>query len=145
MLSSPCTLHTGGSAGVRAADGAGPPPCHLWSPSRDTARGLGRSAPGSGTQTDTSHRIGLRGRPGRTCSLSRSLSGKAQGTGRIFPAKEIRKEKDRGCNYITLNATTLILRLCTYDTIRILTLPPGNVLFQVRAISLVWPEPELLR
>lgn len=30
-------------------------------------------------------------------------------------------------------------------TIPVLTLPPGNVLFQIRAISLVCPDPELLR
>ena len=30
-------------------------------------------------------------------------------------------------------------------TILVLTLPPGNVLFQIRAISLVCPDPELLR
>lgn len=108
-LSSLCTLHTGGSAGVRAADGAGPPPCHPWFPSRDTAPSLGCSAAGSGTQTDTSRRTGPRGRPGRTCSLSRSPSGKARGTGRRFPAWEIEKEKDGGCLTCCLTAAPLIL------------------------------------
>lgn len=111
MLSSLGTLHTRGSAGVRAADGAGSPPCHLSSPSRDTAPGLGCSAAGSGTPTDTSRRTGPRGRPGRTCSLSRSQSGKARGTGRRFPAWEIGKEKDGGCDVWTPTAAPLILEV----------------------------------
>lgn len=94
---------------MRAADDAGPPPCHPSSPSRDTAPGLGCSAAGSGTQTDTSRRTGPRGRPGRTCSLSRSPSGKARGTGRRFPAWEIEMEKDGG--YDCLTAASLILEV----------------------------------
>lgn len=100
-LSSLCTLHTGGSDGVQAADGAGPPPCHLSSPSRDTTPGLGCSATGSGTQKGTIHTTGQRGRPGRTCSQSRSPSGKAQGKGRIFPARQSKKGKDSSWNYLT--------------------------------------------
>lgn len=143
-LNSLCTLHTGGSAVVRAADGAGPPPCRLSSPSRDTAQGLGCSVAGSGTKTDTNHRTGPRDRPGRTCSQNRSPSGTAQGTRRIFPARKICQEQDGGCNCLT-PALPFDLELLLCFPTQILTLPPGNVRFQVRAISLVCPEPELLR
>lgn len=45
---------------------------------------------------------------------------------------------DVGCTSICLFREACI-------TMPLLTLPPGNVLFQIRAISLVCPEPELLR
>lgn len=92
--SSLCTLHTRGSAGVPAADGADLLPCLPSSLPQGTAPGLGCSAAGSGTQTGTSHKTGLIDRPDRTCTLSRNLSGKAPRTGRISPRWRLWGKKD---------------------------------------------------
>lgn len=81
-LSSLCTLHKGGSAGVLAAGGAN---FHLYLPCLPRDMGLRCSAEGSGIQMCTSHKTGLIGRPSRTCTLNRNLSGMAPRTGRISP------------------------------------------------------------
>lgn len=89
--SSLCTPHKGGNAGVLAAGGAN---FLLFPPCLPRDMGLRCSAEGSGIQTCTSHKTGLTGRPSRTCTLSRNLSGTAPGTGRISPGGVITGKED---------------------------------------------------
>lgn len=87
--SSPCTLHTEGSAGVLAAGGAN---LLLYHPRLPQGMCQHCSAGGNGIQMSTSHKTGPIGRPGRTCTLSRNLSGTVPGTGRISPRIELWKK-----------------------------------------------------
>lgn len=85
--SSLCILHTWCSAGVLTADGADLPSSLHCSAPQGRVRGLGCHAADSGTKTGTSHKTGLTGRPDRTCTLSRNLSGTAPRIGRRSPRR----------------------------------------------------------
>lgn len=153
--SSPCILHTKCSAEVLTADGADLLPSLHSFPPQGRVQGLGCLGASSETKTGTSHRTGQTDRLDRTCTLNRSLSGKAPKTRRRSPTKSA---KYIGINYVFCITTheyvniqrhPLYLNIITcclnFMIASVLTLPPGNVLFQIRAISLVCPEPELLR
>lgn len=81
MQSNLCTPHTGYSVVVPAADGADPHPFLF----QGNVQSLGCPATSSGTKMDTSHKTGQTDRPDMTCTQSRTLSGRAPGTGKRSP------------------------------------------------------------